>query len=74
MDFPDMRSLTEAARLWKFREPGDGENEAEYRTALADFVQSHDFIESEETRNGVGWDQFNDGQKLALLQRRMGLL
>lgn len=69
MNFPDMKSLEFAAKVWKFRELNEGEAEIEYRTALADFVASKDLIESEEIRNGVGWDKWNEGQKGAMLGR-----
>lgn len=69
MNFPDMKSLTFAAKVWKFRQPNEKETEIEYRTALADFVSDKDFIESEEIRNGVGWDRWNKGQKDAMLRR-----
>lgn len=69
MDFPDMKSLVFAAEVHKFRPLQDGETEQQYRTALADHVANIDFIESEEIRNGSGWDKWNDGQKSALLGR-----
>ena len=53
-----------------FREPGDFEKEIVYRMALADFVAAKDLIESEEIRNGVGWDKWNAGQKIAMLARQ----
>jgi hypothetical protein len=69
MDFPDMRSLIEAAEVHKFRKPNEGESEIQYRQALADHVSTRDPVESEEIRNGCGWDKFNDGQKRAMLGR-----
>ena len=57
MDFPDMQSLKMAAEIHKFRQPAEGETEVQYRRALADHVRPIDFIESEEIRNGVGWDK-----------------
>jgi len=69
MDFPDMRSLISAAEVHKFRKPNEGETEDQYRTALADHVKPRDFIESEEIRNGSGWDQWNDTQKRDMLRR-----
>lgn len=71
MDFPDMNSLKSAARVHKFREPLENEPEIDYRTALANHVAPRDFIESEEIRNGRGWDQWDEGQKKALLGRRL---
>ena len=59
MDFPDMESLIMAADVWKFRRPTADESEQSYRQALANFVASKDyFIDSEEIRNGVGWDKW----------------
>lgn len=69
MNFPDMKALEHAAENWKFRKPNDGETEAQYRTALADFVSPQDFIESEEIRNKVGWDKWDEGQKSSMLVR-----
>jgi len=68
-DFPDMKSIIRAGEIWKFRKTNKGEEEIEYRNALADFVQPKDGIESEEIRNGCGWDKWNEGQKRALLGR-----
>ena len=70
-DFPDMKSLTRAAEVWQFRQPNEGEQERQYRQALADFVAPKDFIESEEIRNGKGWDNWNDGENAAMLGRSM---
>lgn len=70
MDFPDMKSLTQAAELWKFRKPNKDEIEAEYRTALADHVQPRDYIESLEIRNKVGWDKFSKDQNKDMLRRK----
>lgn len=70
MDFPDMQSLVRAAKDHGFREPREGEGEAAYRTALADFVQPRDFVESCEIRNKVGWDRFSEAQNLDMLRRR----
>jgi hypothetical protein len=70
-DFPNMDSLIRAAKVHKFRQPSEGEAEIDYRTALANHVSSRDFIESEEIRNGRGWDRWDDGQKKALLGRRL---
>jgi hypothetical protein len=71
MDFPDMQSLIEAAHVHKFRPLNDGESELEYRTALANFVAPKDFIESEEIRNGKGWDKWDDGENRAMLIRSL---
>lgn len=70
MDFPDMNSLKRAANLWKFRDVKDGETEDEYRTALADYVEPRDYIESLEIRNKVGWDRFSESQNKDMLRRK----
>jgi len=70
MDFPDMKSLQMAAKVYKFRDVNEGETEQEYRSALADHVAPRDFIESEEIRNSVGWDKWNDEQKKDMLNRQ----
>lgn len=63
MDFPDMRSLEMAARIHKFRDIHEDESEDDYRNALADHIAPRDFMESQEVRNKVGWDQWSDEQK-----------
>ena len=70
MDFPDLKSLQLAARVWKFREISEGESEDDYRNALADHVAPRDFIESQEIRNKVGWDQWSDEQNKDMLRKR----
>ena len=69
MDFPDMKSLISAADIWKFRKPNENEPEIEYRHALADYVRPKDIVESEEIRNGVGWDKFSENQNAGMLGR-----
>jgi len=73
MDFPDMRSLIQAAEVHKFRVPRMApeplETEEEYRAALADHVAPIDFIESQEIRHKVGWDQWSDKQSIDMLAR-----
>lgn len=69
MDFPDMKSITRAAELWKFRSIKEGETEDEYRTALADHVQPRDLVESMEIRAKVGWDKFTEIQNHDLVRR-----
>jgi hypothetical protein len=68
MDFPDMESLEQAAEVWKFRKPNEGETEPQYRNALADHVSPKDIVESMEIRTGRGWDQFSarEGTELVL--------
>ena len=69
MDFPDMQSLRAAARVHKFRAPHEDEPEADYRVALAEHVRPIDLVESEEIRNGHGWDKFSEAENRALLRR-----
>jgi hypothetical protein len=71
MDFPDMNSLISAAQVHRFREPNKDETEIQYRNALADHVRPRDMIESEEIRNGSGWDKWDEGQKRAMLGRSL---
>lgn len=73
MNFPDMKSLIEAADVWDFRDPrvDEGETEEHYRNVLADFVLEKDIIESEEIRNGVGWDKWNATQRENALKRKI---
>jgi hypothetical protein len=67
MDFPDMKSLKHHAEILKFRQPNEGETEEQFRTALADFVEPLDFIESQEIRNKVGWNKFDKSQNMGML-------
>lgn len=69
MSFPDIKALERAAECWKFRKPNEGETEAQYRTALADFVQPRDLIESQEIRTGKGWDQWDQSENKDMLKR-----
>ncbi len=57
MDFPDMNSLKRCAAISEFRQPHEGEDETTYRAALADHMETIDYIESIEIRNGIGWDK-----------------
>ena len=70
MDFPDLKSLEFAAKVWKFRTPNEGESEDDYRNALANFVSDKDYIESQEIRHKSGWDKWTDPQKKDTLLRR----
>jgi len=72
MDFPDMDSLKFCAQGHKFRQPREGESEAQYRMALAYHVQPIDPVESCEIRNKVGWDKFSELQNLDMLSRAGG--
>ena len=69
MDFPDMASLEQAAEAHGFRKPGSDETEPQYRSALADHVAPLDFIESQEIRNGIGWDKWDEQQNIDMLAR-----
>jgi hypothetical protein len=69
MDFPDMKSLIEAAEIHNFRKPRKGESEAEFREDLADHVSKVDFIESEEIRNAIGWDKWTESQERSMVDR-----
>lgn len=70
MSFPDMNSLRSAAEIHKFRPLDGDETECHYRAKLADHVNQRDFIEGEEIRNKVGWDQFTPEQNADMLRRR----
>lgn len=76
MNFPDSDEyplgghLISAGQVHKFRPPNPAESQDQYREALADHVASIDLVESEEIRNKVGWDQWDDDQNLAVLRRR----
>lgn len=72
MDFPDLKSLQMAAELWKFRPINEGESEDAYRSALADFVEPNDFVESQEIRNKVGWDRFTPDMAAGMVKRKFG--
>lgn len=69
MDFPDLKSLKRAAEIHEFRDIFENESEIHYRNALADHVAPRDFIESQEIRNGTGWDQWSDDQNKDTLRR-----
>lgn len=69
MDFPNMQSLINTSKVWKFREPKEDENETEYRIALADCVEEYDLIESMEIRTGHGWDKFTETEKNEMTNR-----
>ena len=71
MNFPDFPSLVRHAEMWKFRAPEPNESEEHFRKALADFVEPHDFIESMEIRNKVGWDKWDDAQNLDMIIRKL---
>lgn len=68
--FPESGSLINAAEVHRFRKPSNGESQDAFREALADHVESIDFVESCEIRNKVGWDKFSDSQNRAMLRRK----
>lgn len=63
MNFPDMKSLIEAAEVHGFRDPKENETEDAYRFSLAKHVRNIDKIESFEIQFGIGWDKWDDKQK-----------
>ena len=63
MDFPDMKSLIDAAEVHKFRSVNKSESEDAYRMALAKHVRDRDRIESFEIQFGIGWDKWDKNQK-----------
>jgi len=67
MDFPDLQSLKDRAKGREFRQPNEGETEADYREALASHIAPIDPIESMEIRNSVGWDKWSPQQKFKSL-------
>lgn len=82
MNYPsDWNSLRRAARIHKFRQPMPGESKDVYRGQLADhllinmfsdfdrFQKALGIIDSEEIRNGIGWDEFSQSQMTALMDR-----
>lgn len=71
MSFPDFDSLKARAQQRGFRQPNENETEAEFRTALADFMVNVDRVESAEIRTGKGWDEQQSDP--AALLRAMGL-
>jgi len=71
MDFPDAKSLIMAAEVHKFRQPKEDETIHQFRLTLADHVSKIDFIESEEIRNGKGWDKFSEVENLSMIARQI---
>ena len=72
MDFPSMESLTRRATQRDFRQPHEGETEAQYREAFADFMKDIDLVESHEIRGGCGWDRMTDQQTTEMLVDQVG--
>lgn len=70
MNFPDMKSLKRCAECHDFRQPNENESEDDYREALANHVESIDYVESQEIRNKVGWNKFLDEQNKNMLRRK----
>lgn len=52
MHFPDFESLKRGANFRQFRQPLEGETEAEFREAFADHMVAIDRLESAEIRMG----------------------
>ena len=72
MSFPDREAVEMAAVTWKFRGLDPRETDDQYRTALADHVQSRGaIIESMEIRTGKGWDEFTDAENEEMLLRNL---
>ena len=57
IDFPNMDSLINRARLRGFRMPEPGETEDSYRQEFSVFMCGVDMIESIEIATGTGWDK-----------------
>ncbi|KKL89404.1 hypothetical protein LCGC14_1915070 [marine sediment metagenome] len=70
MDFPDLKSLIQAAEIHDFRKINKEEWEDDFREALVDHVESRDYIESGEIRYKVGWDKWTEAQKKDSLIRK----
>jgi len=70
VDLPDFESLKKYARLRKFRQPHEGETEAEFREAFAEW--SDDPLERVEIRSRRGWDNFNPIQQTDALIEQVG--
>lgn len=56
-NFPDIDSLKNNAAWRGFRQPQEGETEAQYREAFYNFMLYVDSVEAGEIRAGVGWDK-----------------
>ena len=70
VDLPDFESLKNYARNRKFRQPHEGETEAEFREAFAEWTD--DPLERVEIRSRRGWDTFNSVQKTDALIEQVG--
>lgn len=64
MDFPDMKSLEEAASVHGFRQPKKDEKERWYRKELAIHVLPIDSIEAYEILFSRGWNDWTDEEKM----------
>lgn len=69
MNFPNMESLKQAAKVHKFREPEEGETEPQFRCALHQHVLPIDRVEAFEIAFKVGWDQWTAFQQRMSLGR-----
>jgi hypothetical protein len=80
MDFPDFDSLKQRAKGSKyfepsqrnFRQPHEGETEAQFRVAFADHMKPIDSVEASEIRCGSGWDKMNGQQTMDMLADKVG--
>lgn len=68
MYFPDFHSLKRGAAFRQFREPNEGETEAEFREAFADFMFFVDKVESMEIRAGGEYHNLSAMEKLMMLR------
>lgn len=68
MYFPDFHSLKRGAAFRNFREPNEGETEAEFREAFADFMFFVDPVESMEIRAGAEPHKLSPLEKLMMLR------
>lgn len=71
MDFPD-ELLEKHAKIVGFRPRNKNENIGEYREALANYMEPIDFIESQEIRNGKGWNRWDDEEGRDVVMRAFG--
>ncbi len=70
MDFQDLKSLKMAARIHKFRDYIEGEDESVYCSELFEHVLPRDRIEAFEIKFGKGWDQWSQAEKMESLRMK----
>ena len=63
MDFPNLDSLRDVAKMISFREIEEGEDEEHFRNALANNIEPRDPVMAGEIRFKVGWDKWTLEQK-----------